>query len=89
MPPLKTLILDAAVVVTVNLPFGYWRGGARKFSPRWLVAVHAPVPLVVALRVLSGLRWSVATMAVMIGASVLGQLSGGRLRRRTEQRRGE
>jgi hypothetical protein len=33
------LIAVAAGVLVLNLPFGYWRGGVRKFSlPRRLVS---------------------------------------------------
>jgi hypothetical protein len=86
MTVLKTLILDAAAAAALNIPFGHWRGGARRFSPRWFLAIHAPVPLVVGLRILSGLMWSAVTLAVLMGASVLGQLMGGRLRHRTSRR---
>ena len=34
----------------INLPFGYFRGGLRKLSFWWFVAIHAPVPLVIIVR---------------------------------------
>jgi hypothetical protein len=71
----------AVAVLLVNLPFGFWREGVRKFSLNWFVAVHAPVPLVVGLRVLSGLGWHLATFPVLVGAFFAGQLLGGKLRR--------
>ena len=40
-----TLGLVALGVLTINLPFGFWRAGVRKFTPPWIVAVHGPVPL--------------------------------------------
>jgi len=48
-----------AATFLVNLPCGWWRGGLHKFSPAWFVAIHAPVPMVVALRWALGLpfRW--------------------------------
>jgi hypothetical protein len=64
----------------INLPFGYWRAGVRKLSIRWFVAVHAAVPLVVGLRVVSGLGWRLATVPLMVGAYFTGQLLGGRAR---------
>ncbi len=70
------------IVVGLNLPFGFWRAGARKFSPRWILAVHAPVPLVVAVRLLSGLGWQLITFPVLIAAFFTGQFVGGRLRLR-------
>ena len=48
------LAVVSAVVLLLNLPFGYWRAGARKFSLRWFLAVHVPVPLVIGLRLVSG-----------------------------------
>jgi hypothetical protein len=76
------LFIAAAIVVALNLPFGFWRAGAGKYSARWIVAVHAPVPLVVAVRLFSGLGWHLITFPVLIGAFFTGQFVGGRLRRR-------
>ncbi len=76
------LLAAAVVVVAVNLPFGFWRAGLRRFSARWIVAVHAPVPLVVAVRLLSGLGWQLITFPVLVAAFFTGQFVGGRLRRR-------
>ena len=50
-----TLGKVALAVLIVNLPFGYWRVGLRRFSVPWFLAVHAPVPLVIGIRVLAGL----------------------------------
>ena len=76
------LLAAAGLVIALNLPFGFWRAGTRKFSPRWILAVHAPVPLVVAVRLLSGLGWQLVTFPVLIAAFFTGQFVGGRLRRR-------
>jgi hypothetical protein len=76
----------AGLVLVMNLPFGYWRAGVPKFSRAWFVAVHAPVLLVVALRLLSGLGWNLANVPVLVTAFVAGQLFGGRWRKRTPQR---
>ncbi len=77
------LLLAAAAVLALNLPFGFWRAGVVRFSRSWLLAVHAPVPLVVAIRVLSGLGWHLITFPILVGAFFTGQFLGGRLRRRT------
>jgi hypothetical protein len=71
-----------AVVLALNAPFGYWRAGARKFSAPWICAIHIPVPMVLALRIYSGLGWRPATFPVMIGAFILGKFIGGKLRRK-------
>jgi hypothetical protein len=69
-------------VLVMNLPFGFWRAGARRFTRSWFVAVHAPVPFVILLRVVSGLGWHLVSFPVLIGAFFTGQFLGGALRRR-------
>jgi hypothetical protein len=76
----------AALILVLNLPFGYWREGVRKFSPAWFVAVHLPVPLAVALRFASGLGFEWRTLPLFVAAFFGGQWLGGRLRRRREAR---
>jgi hypothetical protein len=77
------LLIVAAAVLTLNLPFGFWRAGTTRFTRSWILAVHVPVPFVVALRLLSGLGWQLVTFPVLIGAFFTGQFVGGRLRRLT------
>ena len=70
----------ALLVFLINLPFGYWRASVRKFSTQWFLAVHLPVPLVIALRIYSGLGFKLISFPVIIGAFFLGQFVGGRVR---------
>lgn len=76
------LLGAGAIVALLNLPFGYWRAGTTKFSLPWFLAVHAPVPLVVAIRFLAHLGWHFITFPVLVGAFFAGQFVGGYLRRR-------
>jgi len=69
----------AIIVLLFNLPFGYWRAGARKFSMQWVLAIHFPVPFIIALRIFSGLGWRFMTFPVLIGAFFAGQFLGGRI----------
>jgi hypothetical protein len=70
----------ALLVFLVNLPFGYWRASVRKLSRQWFLAVHIPVPLVIALRIYSGLGFKLISFPVIIAAFFLGQFVGGRVR---------
>ena len=76
-----------ALVATyaINLPLGYWRAGVRKFSPQWFLAVHAAVPVVIALRYALGLpfRWSM--FPLFVAAYFGGQYTGSRWRLRRER----
>jgi hypothetical protein len=70
----------AMAAFAVNVPLGYLREGARKFSPAWFLYVHLSVPLIAALRIFNHLsNWLIP---VFIGCAVAGQLAGGTLRRK-------
>jgi hypothetical protein len=71
----------ALIVFLFKVPFGYWRAGVRKFSPQWILSIHAPVPFIIALRIYSGLGWRLITFPVLIGAFFAGQFLGGRIYR--------
>ena len=80
MPEVPPLYLLAVAVLLVNLPFGYWRAGTTRFSRPWFLAVHGPVPLVVALRLSWGIAWRLGNLPWLMGAYFLGQFLGGRVR---------
>lgn len=73
-----------AIIATflVNLPFGFWRAGVRKFSPAWFVAVHAAVPMVVGLRFALGLPFRWVLFPLFVVAYFGGQTVGARWRQR-------
>lgn len=79
--PVLSIAAAVLCVVLVNLPFGYWRAGVRKFSPAWFLAVHAPVPIVVLIRHAAGLEFRWATLPVFVAAFFAGQSLGARWRR--------
>jgi hypothetical protein len=74
--------LAALAVLLVNVPFGYWRAGLRRLSPLWFVAIHAPIPLAIALRVAAGIPFRLDTLPIFVAAYIGGQLIGGRVRGR-------
>jgi len=84
---MHTLWMVAIAVLLLNLPFGFWRAGLRRFSLPWYVAVHAPVPLVVGLRLLAGLGWRPSNLPVLVGAFFAGQFLGGMSRRYWQRRK--
>ncbi|UCC13733.1 MAG: hypothetical protein JSW21_10220 [Gammaproteobacteria bacterium] len=75
------LLLLLVGIFAVNLPFGFWREGVRKFSLAWFVAVHAAVPLVILMRLLAGIKWSFAILPLLVAAYFAGQWVGARYRR--------
>jgi len=84
---MSALAKVAVAVLLVNIPFGFWRAGVKRFTLPWFLAVHAPVAVVIGLRVLSGLGWQLSTVPALAGAFLAGQFLGGRLRSWWEKRR--
>jgi hypothetical protein len=76
---MSRLWVAAIAVFVINLPFGFWRAGVKKFSFPWFLAVHAPVPMVIAVRLIAGLGWHLVTFPVLVGAFFAGQIVGGKL----------
>jgi len=67
------------IVFLINIPFGYIRSNAAKFSRKWMMAVHIPVPFVFLLRIFSGFNWTVIPLLIL--TDVAGQIAGGKLRK--------
>ena len=65
------------IVFLINLPFGYMRSKATRFSRQWMMAIHIPVPFVFLLRVFSGLNWTI--IPILLLSDIAGQIVGGKL----------
>lgn len=70
------LLLIGLIVFLVDIPFGYWRANVKKFSLQWILAIHIPVLIVIALRLTSHLGFAWYTYVVLVSAFFLGQQSG-------------
>jgi len=74
------------VCALVNIPLGMWREHTKKFSLQWLLAVHASIPLIIALRI--GLKLRLWAIPINIASAVAGQWLGARaVKRRTGRSR--
>ncbi|HEY9246918.1 MAG TPA: hypothetical protein VIO11_08745 [Candidatus Methanoperedens sp.] len=74
-----SLIELMLAVLLINVPFGYWRSRADRFSRQWMMAVHIPVPLVFLLRIISGFGLTIIPLLVLSFAT--GQFIGGNIRK--------
>ncbi|MDA8087726.1 MAG: hypothetical protein M0Z75_13600 [Nitrospiraceae bacterium] len=61
----------------LNLPFGFLRAKVRKFSVRWFLYIHLPIPLIFLGRRLSHLDYRY--IPIFVAAALIGQISGGKL----------
>jgi hypothetical protein len=65
------------LTLLINLPFGYLRRRVKRFSFRWFLYIHLPIPVIIAARLLSSLDFRYIPLFVI--AAVIGQFLGGRL----------
>ena len=61
----------------LNMPFGYFRGKARRYSFKWFLYIHLPIPFIFAARVLSNLDFTYVPIFVL--TAITGQVLGGKL----------
>ncbi len=71
----KLIIVTIAIFI-LNIPFGYWRRNVKKFSFQWFLAVHIPVPIIIALRIFVSIGFAWYTYVFFVGAFFLGQSFG-------------
>ena len=80
------LLIISLIVLLINSPFGYWRANVKKFSFQWVIALHIPVPIIIALRIFTELGFAWHTYVFMILAYFLGQKTGSLLHKKSIKR---
>jgi hypothetical protein len=85
---ITNLIIATIAIFILNIPFGYWRANVKKFSFQWFLAVHIPVPIIIALRILVSIGFAWYTYVFFVGAFFLGQ-SFGSLLHKSRKKKGE
>ena len=76
MEPLFIGLLFVTALGT-NVLLGMWRSGLRRFSPAWFLAIHASIPLLIAMRLV--LILPIWVIPPEIGLAFVGQFVGARL----------
>jgi hypothetical protein len=66
----------ALFVITLNIPFGYWRGSIVNKSLQWFLSVHLPIPLIIILRFVLEIKFSLISVIVSLICFLLGQVLG-------------
>ncbi|MFO0751813.1 MAG: hypothetical protein U0411_00625 [Thermodesulfovibrionales bacterium] len=74
---MSNVLFISFFTLLLNLPFGYVRRRARRFSLKWFLCVHAPVPFVIAARLLSHADYRYIPLFVL--AAIAGQWCGGKI----------
>ncbi len=63
-----------------NIPLGYLRESARRYSLRWFLFIHLSIPFIVGLRLANDISWRAIPLTLALAA--VGQWLGGRAHRR-------
>lgn len=80
----SSVLLVGLITATIvlNIPLGYLRQGVEKFSFAWYFYVHISIPLIIYLRIKSGYSWKFIPLT--LAGAVIGQIVGGRIRRKRD-----
>jgi hypothetical protein len=75
----------AIFIFFLNIPFGYWRENTKKFSLHWFLAVHIPVPIIVAIRLILGIKLTVPLFLFFVLSYFSGQFLGSIIRKKRRE----
>ncbi len=72
-----TVSLICVLAFVINLPFGYLRSRVTRFSLKWFLYIHLPIPIIIVARLFAHLDFRY--IPVLVLAAVMGQFFGGKL----------
>ncbi|MBU8892339.1 MAG: hypothetical protein KOO66_06140 [Bacteroidales bacterium] len=79
------LIIISILVLLFNIPFGYWRANVKNYSFQWFLAVHIPVPFIIAVRIFLDIGFSWYTYLFLVSAFFMGQKLGSVIHNKLEK----
>lgn len=71
------VLLLLLFTLLINLPFGYARAKSRRFSFRWFLYIHVPIPIIFIARTISHIEFKYLPLLAL--AAIIGQVVGGKL----------
>ncbi len=74
---LYTILAVFIVTLLLNLPFGYARARAKRYSLRWFLYIHIPIPFIFVARTISHI--DIRYIPIFLFAALVGQFLGGKL----------
>ena len=73
---IEKIVVLCVFIFLLNIPFGTWRAKVKKFSKQWFCAVHIPVPLIIAARLIMSIPLSLKTFPFFVFFYFSGQYVG-------------
>jgi hypothetical protein len=74
---LYAIITLFVFTLLINLPFGYARARSKRYSFRWFLYIHVPIPIIFIARTISHVE--LRYIPVFAIAAIMGQIIGGKL----------
>jgi hypothetical protein len=65
------------LTLLINLPFGYARAKSTRYSLRWFLFIHVPIPIIFIARTISHIE--LKYIPVFALAAIIGQIAGGKM----------
>ncbi|NOQ23788.1 MAG: hypothetical protein GQ564_00360 [Bacteroidales bacterium] len=66
----------AFIVFIINIPFGFWRKGQKRFSLNWFLSIHIPVIISIGLRYLCDIKFEWLYLLLFVLMFITGQFLG-------------
>jgi len=75
----RTVAIATICIITLvlNLFFGYFRAREKKYSFKWFLCIHLPIPLIAFARIYANLDYGVIPIFLIV--AVAGQVIGGKI----------
>ncbi len=74
---MSTVIIIAAFAFILNLPFGYIRKSTKKYSFKWFLYIHMPIPMIIVARITTHTSYLFIPLFILV--SIGGQVCGGKI----------
>lgn len=74
---MSSVLLITLITFIVHIPFGYLRSRSIKYSLKWFIYIHIPIPFIIFIRLATNTDYKF--IPVFIIAAVAGQFFGGKL----------
>lgn len=71
------VLLITVITFVLHIPFGYLRSRSEKYSLKWFIYIHIPIPFIVLVRIITNTDYKF--IPVFVIAAVAGQFFGGKL----------
>ncbi|MGB9716808.1 MAG: hypothetical protein ACPL1G_10470 [Thermodesulfovibrionales bacterium] len=71
------ILILSIFTILLNLPFGYFRKKTKRYSFRWFLYIHIPIPLIFFARVIANIQ--IKYVPIFVVSAIIGQVLGSKI----------